>query len=365
MKFPTLYYCDSHNNIREWKIRTEGSNIITEHGVDDGSTQTAIKTAKPKNVGKSNETSGAEQAILQAKAMHKKKLEQKYTEDPSGKKVLLRPMLAHTLSDLSEVQYPVYVQPKLDGCRCLIYWNDDKTDIILESRQGKLFDVEHIKQAWKPHLPSDVVIDGELYKHGIPFETLISWVKNPAVTDRDELEFHYYDCILRSKLSLNQSQRFHLLDNIESKISTSNPMDIRLVRVPTDRLSCKEQLENNFEFYSLEEYEGAILRNPDGVYKIAGRSNDLLKYKEFMEEEFEIIGFKDGDGKEKEVVIWICKTLDGVKFDVRPAGTYESRARLYKEAHKYIGKMLTVKFQGYTEDESLRFPVGKTIRDYE
>ena len=50
---------------------------------------------------------------------------------------------------------------------------------------------------------------------------------------------------------------------------------------------------------------------------------------------------------------------------MRPQGNYDERKKQYKEGKKYIGKMLTVKYQELTNDHVPRFPVGLAIRDYE
>ena len=78
-----------------------------------------------------------------------------------------------------------------------------------------------------------------------------------------------------------------------------------------------------------------------------------------------MVGFTEGEGHEKGLVIWTCKTKDGKKFNVRPRGTHEERAALFKEAGNYVGKKLTVRFQELTGDGIPRFPVGITFRDYE
>ena len=92
----------------------------------------------------------------------------------------------------------------------------------------------------------------------------------------------------------------------------------------------------------------------------------MQKLKKFIDEEFEIIDYTTPDtGKEVGCVIWICKTKDGKKFNVRPSGNYQERKNLYKNAKKFIGKMLTVRYQELTNGKVPRFPVGVAIRDYE
>jgi hypothetical protein len=103
----------------------------------------------------------------------------------------------------------------------------------------------------------------------------------------------------------------------------------------------------------------------DGIYRTDYRSHDLQKYKEFFEDEFQIIGFKEGDGRDKGTVIWVCKTegKDGKEFSVRPRGSVALRTELYKNAHEWVGKQLTVIYQERMESGIPRFPVGKSVRD--
>jgi DNA ligase-1 len=105
--------------------------------------------------------------------------------------------------------------------------------------------------------------------------------------------------------------------------------------------------------------------NKDGKYKEGLRSADLQKFKMFDDDEFKVIGFGDGEGIEKGLVIWKCMTKEKKEFDVRPRGSHEERAELFKKATKYIGKDMSVRYFGLTDDGIPRFPVGVGFRDYE
>lgn len=105
-----------------------------------------------------------------------------------------------------------------------------------------------------------------------------------------------------------------------------------------------------------------MARNPKSPYEIAKRSPHLRKYKEFEDDEFEIIGYQEGAGVDEKTVIWKCKTKDGEEFKVRPVGSLEHRRFLFSNAQNYIGKLLTVKYQELSEIGVPRFPVGKDIR---
>jgi DNA ligase-1 len=137
-----------------------------------------------------------------------------------------------------------------------------------------------------------------------------------------------------------------------------------LVLVKTDECESEEKMKELHAQYVADGYEGLMLRNKTGLYKNA-RSADLQKYKEFFDDEYEIIDYKEGEGVEAGCVLWVCKTAEGKTFNCRPRGTREDRAEMFGRGDEYIGKMLTVRFQELTTDRVPRFPVGLAIRDYE
>ena len=161
---------------------------------------------------------------------------------------------------------------------------------------------------------------------------------------------------------LPYEQRMKNLDNFFEK--NKNMKYIKQVK--TEECKNQEAIYDFLEKYTKEGYEGVIIRNKKGNYEENSRSVNLQKLKKFIDEEFEIIDYTTPDtGKEVGCVIWICKTKDGKKFNVRPSGNYQERKNLYKNAKKFIGKMLTVRYQELTNGKVPRFPVGVAIRDYE
>ena len=128
-----------------------------------------------------------------------------------------KPMLAYPVSD-KPIDYskPTFIQPKLDGVRCLIQYEKVKPtgippniyshEIKAYSRTGKEWkNIDHILEQLKPFFAKhpDVVLDGELYNHDLrnDFEKIISLVRKTKPTDEDRVEsaekvqFHCYDLI--------------------------------------------------------------------------------------------------------------------------------------------------------------------------
>ena len=91
----------------------------------------------------------------------------------------------------------------------------------------------------------------------------------------------------------------------------------------------------------------------------------MLKYKEFEDSEFTIVGATTAEGTEEGAVMWICETESEAQFPCRMRGTFKSRIEMYENYTDYLGKSLTVRYQELGKDGVPRFPVGIAIRDYE
>jgi ATP-dependent DNA ligase len=108
-----------------------------------------------------------------------------------------------------------------------------------------------------------------------------------------------------------------------------------------------------------EGYEGAMIRLPNGIYEHA-RSESLIKYKSFIDHEFEIIDIKKS---KDEFAIFVCRTSDGGIFTATAHGTHEKKRMYLKNKNKYIGKFVNVEFPEYTESGLPSQPIAKYLRE--
>jgi DNA ligase-1 len=201
-------------------------------------------------------------------------------------------------------------------------------------------------------------VDGEAFDPNLNFEELTSTFK----TDPLKLKFHVFDffdlkaeALARDKMTFEQRWEY-------VKDSIYNP---HYEYVKTTLVKSKKDLPLMHQKHVEEGHEGTMIRDRFSVYEVGQRSNYLLKHKDFQTEEYEITGAKTGHGRDADAVVWVCKTQDGQQFTVRPEGTIVQREEDYRNHEKYIGKMLTVRFQNLTAIGVPRFPVGVVIRDYE
>jgi DNA ligase-1 len=235
------------------------------------------------------------------------------------------------------------------------------------SRGGKQWNCcQHIIDELEQVLPKDWVLDGELYIHGSTFQEITKLVKTTKLLAKPEsvnVEFHVYDVPragyeqteLGGSTWSNRKISVELIDEF-----VENCKSVKVVR--TDFAAHEEDVYELQSEYLEEGYEGAIVRERDGEYKFGYRSNKLLKVKNFMDEEYEIVGFTTGVGRFEGCCIWICETADGQSFKVVPQGTMDLRKETFNNADKNVGKWLKVKYFELTDDGIPRFPVGLGIR---
>jgi DNA ligase-1 len=361
MKWKTLYHKGRTGALYSWKIWTKGDKIYTEYGQVDGKKQEACKTATPKNVGKKNATTGKQQAELEAAAMFKFKLERKYSEtQEKAKDELWLPMLAHDFEKKKKkVVYPVDVQPKLDGLRCIAYWNDGKVELM--SRSGKPFFVPHISKALEKlrifKKKKYLVLDGELYIHGQTFQSITRLVKK----NRDEsvnLQYWVYDCINPDK-----EETWTARDISREKVTGGEAVSSGTITHVTHKVAnSEEEVYKHQEYYVGCHYEGAIVRSRDTTYNWGYRSPGLLKVKNFKDAEFKVIGWTVGVGKAAETVTWVCEAENEMTFRCYSKGSREERKEMKDNADSYVGRWLKVKFFERTDDNLPRFPIGIGFR---
>ena len=360
--------------------------ILTTHGYVDGKQVESRRiVTEGKNLGKKNATTALIQAVSEAQSLWNKKKDAGYTTSaltataaaaaavggagaPADELLcdglVPLPMLAHDYNKRGKsMTFPCYVQRKLDGVRCVAISSRG-----LYSRNGKQFPhLTHIRADvdMLGMLPN-VIFDGELYSDELSFQEIVGLVKKETLRPDDEVKMkkiylYVYDCIVMQQPAMTYKDRYESLESAFSSGLTFPNLRLLSTAVCTS----EDEMKRLHAEYVAEGYEGIMLRQMNGVYKVGYRSPELQKYKEFFDAEYPVIGFKQGDGEEKGCVIWQCRTPAGMEFAVRPRGTRVDRIELFANGAAYIGKLLTVRYQELTTDGVPRFPVGISFRDYE
>lgn len=362
-EFPILYKRTVTNKISQWQIICEDNRYWSEYGDVGGAITKSEETiCTPKNIGKVNETNEVEQAKLEAKSIFDRKINmENFVEniDDVDKIKFSPPMLAKIYDKIYKPSMK-FIQPKLDGIRCNIFLKDGAIESI--SRRNKTFyTVEHIENKlvnfFERH-PS-IHLDGELYNHSLHdnFNKIVSLVKKKKLLyeDKQEIEkklkYYVYDLWDDENPLMTFEERNSLINEELSGIDD-------IVIVPTYRISNADEIDTYFCTFIEDGYEGAIIRTNDPYEH--KRSGNLLKYKEFLDEEFEIMSVNVG--KSNTIAESFTVMLkDGQTCNATLAFSDDICFDILNNKDELIGKKATVKFFGYTNDGLLRFPVVISI----
>ena len=364
--FETLYKRTSTGKVQVWFMEVDGVRYRSTSGQMDGKKVTTEWTiAKPKNIGRANATTAEQQAVAEVEAEYEKKLARDYHRelDTVDEAMRFKPMLASKWADRkNKVSGQVYVQPKLDGMRCIA-----KAD-GLWSREGKpILGAPHIFEQLMPLFDRNpgLIIDGELYNHALKddFNQIVSAAKKQKPTEddlavsREKLQYWVYDLPSQNG---EFSQRTRVLQNI---IDIMLDGEHSIVITPTLE-TFAEDIDKIAAEYIEAGYEGAMVRLPGGYEN--KRSNTLIKWKEMQDAEFTIQDIQEGDGNRSGMAARVVLDLgDGRNFAAGLIGNVAYCTQLLIERDQHIGKKGTVVFQNYTPDGVPRFPKFKVVRDYE
>jgi ATP-dependent DNA ligase len=355
----------SNDKLQQWTISTEGDLIKIEWGEFQGRKQYKEEIVEFGLAGRSHE----EQLLLRVQSRVNRKLDIGYVfnmkEAQSKLKTnrlgLKMPMLAKIWSKVKEIDYEnAVIQPKLDGHRCLIYF--DGEDYIAYSRNGKqITSITNIlADVSKCGMQPGTTLDGELYHHGTALQTIGSWVRREQ-PNTDKLCYTIYDmipaidsvvhdCDFKTRLEMLRSLRLNnnlgLLGCIENITENQIPEFLKSVR------SMK--------------YEGLIIRQAGFGYQDGKRNNALIKVKQFLDDEFEVI---DIQASKDSFCILHCRTHNILSTiyetvtKVTAPGTFDEKDFVLANRKDYIGRYVTVEFADWTLEGKLFHPIAKCWRE--
>lgn len=273
---------------------------------------------------------------------------------------MISPMLARTLGPKFD-RYPCFVQPKLNGVRCLNQLDN------FQSRDGKLWHpnkVRHINEEMaqlRLHLPAachDLIFDGELYVHGWRLGRIngaMAVKSSEATADTLQVQYHIFDVV---HPLAPFSTRFLQISNIISALS------LRYVKaVPTDHVYDRAMVDTFFHHYTAQGYEGIMLR-PDGPYDFGKtdhgtekRSYFLWKHKQWQDDEFLCIGVTEGVGKADigiGALVLQANSPEGLICETGPTfkvGTgFDDEERIRYMQNPPIGQLVRVRYLELTAD---------------
>ncbi len=358
-----LYKRDSKGKIRFYRgeVGQENDNYYTRAvtGLHEGKlVESGWRIVEQKNIGKANETSLYGQALAEMTSDAKKKSDRGYFDDINKVDTYdkIKPMLASKHEDakydFDNKKY--YTQPKLDGIRCIARANG------LWTRAGKeLVSVPHINDELKSFFEKypDAILDGELYNHELRenFNKITSLVRKTKPTDADIeeakglVEYHVYDVI--SHTGVFSERMDWIIEQAEGIPKFTNSV----ILVETQQIFNQNMMDDIYGAYLEDGFEGQMVRIDD-VYQQNKRSKFLIKRKEFLTDEYDVIKIEEGKGNwAGHIKRFVMQTDNGQEFGAGVRGTQEVLKDLFENGPN--PDWCTLRYFAPTPDGIPRFPV--------
>lgn len=287
---------------------------------------------------------------------------------------LFKPMLAAE-ADLGKLRFPLLASPKLDGIRAVVRGG------VVYSRSNKPIPNRFVQERFKhlEHFDGELIV-GSPTEHNV-MQTTMSGVM--SVDGEPNVSFFVFDHIAEPHSSFHQ--RYSKLG--AGRVRGKTYEDYILVK--------QTEIHDLPALIGLEEltldmgYEGLILRDPTGHYKM-GRStvNEglLLKMKRFVDDEAEVVGFEErmhngneatvselgrtkrsshkaGKSGRGDLGALVCRTSDGVEFNIGTGFSDAQREAIWGSRDQYLGRLAKFKYFPVGVKEAPRHPVFLGWRD--
>lgn len=317
-----------------------------------------------------------EQVELEATHLVKEKLDKGYKEvekDPesyskeeldeilgsvvTSQNGIPKPMLAKQADKVTNTKIfdkEWYASRKIDGLRALIYM-DNKGKLHTVSRGGKNYDaamteiINHkdLIKIFKKY--PDLIMDGECYHHGWTLQQLNSVARTQVTAvDYEVLQFYWYDIVDTTK---SFKERFKLMNEIKEELNLKfqpeanfEYEDLRIQFVPQILLSGWANILRAHNKYVEEGWEGLVIRDPEKPYKPNGRTNDMIKVKQYSDMEVTVIGYELGL-RGSEDMVFKCILDNGIEFLAKPFGDRALKESYIENFDKlYKDKKATIKY---------------------
>lgn len=240
-------------------------------------------------------------------------------------------MLAEHYDNITLVDYPRIGQPKANGI--CAKWDGER----LVSRQGKVWSpaaLPHLYEKlsdWSNRNPN-VILTGELYCHGMPFQEIEARcaVKRVAAhSDALRVDLHAFDVVSDEPAEVRQSFLMH----------NYSPW-LAVCQVTTDK-----EMFGWLKRFNEVGYEGIMLRRPGAPYR-PGRSDLVIKVKPIRYCQVIITSCYEGQGKFSSMLGGFKVNMGGVKFAVGGGNITEiEREMCWKNRAKLAGQKLVINFR--------------------
>ena len=351
-----LYKPTKTGATQQWQIEVQGYSFICTYGQLGGAMQTQTTKCSGKNLGKANQTTPEQQAILEAEARVTKQLKSGYSYEIYDTPSVSLPMKVKSYQDqLHNVKLPCFSSAKLDGVNAIYKRVDGKLTIY--SRGGEIYPpIPHLEplvhQAM--NLFNSNELNGELYIHGEYLQDIQSAVKKPNQLS-PKLSFCVFDIADSTEEFYERAMIMHKYYNFDTTINSTVTIIYNITCLSTADIDTHYTECTNFG------YEGTVIKNQSALYQHNVRSSDMFKYKKTQDAEYQIV---DCETDKNGHPVLHCLTEEGKLFKVKPKGTdAERKAIIANFESQYLNNWYKIEYEVFSKDRIPLKPVGIGLRD--
>lgn len=264
-----------------------------------------------------------------------------------------------------EIDYPVRVEPKLDGLRCIAIKKNG--GVTMFSRNGRPVEtLTTIKSILEKCSLDNFVLDGEsMGDDWNESASIVGSKKN--LKDDSNIFMNIFDAMpledwITQECNLQLGARSRLVTKIVNACGSLNVRQVSYEIVETE-----QELMNFYEKCLDEDYEGIMIKDPCGKYKFK-RTSAMLKMKPIATYEGTVVGVYDGrDGTKHQGLFGGFHVLLPNGVITRCGGGYSDKLREEFQSNgleSYNGKIMELEGQPpLTKDGKVRFPVFQRWRE--
>jgi len=264
------------------------------------------------------------------------------------------------------VKYPIRVEAKLDGLRCIAVKHNG--EVTMFTRSGTPLDtLPRIKAAIEALPHDNFVLDGEAMGEDWN-ESASVMMSSKTKKDDSGIRYHVFDWVgftdwQAQTTKLTYAERLQIFTPLILACGATSPF--RLVKGKT----CNNEAGLR-EFYTeclSDGYEGVMLKDMDATYQWK-RSAAILKMKPVATEEGVVVGWHLSPERTKRAGLFggfIVLTPNGVTTKVGGGYTDALKQKIQDEGPaSYVGRIIECEHQPpFTVDGKMRFPVFTRFRD--
>lgn len=253
------------------------------------------------------------------------------------------------------------ISRKLDGVKALFYY--DGEEIHTTSRGGSTYDVgtKHLRNNSQLikffERNPNIILDGEIFKRFKSLQTISGAVRLETNSHNcNWLEYWVYDCynLSNNNIIARDRQKFlyqELVENCKFQYySGDDTIESPIKLLAQDDVIGWNEMIKIHDLFVYNEFEGAVIKDPDKPYIPGSRGNQLIKIKQYKSEEFLVIDYILGQ-RGSEDMCFICQLKDGRTFKAMPCGDRILKEEYIKNfKNKYKGHLAECTFFNYSDD---------------